>query len=121
MEGNGGACSMKYPLVFYVDTLPNGFGGMAHGPIVCILKRLRGDEGIRQHELTHVRQWFWTLGLLPLLYLIPQFKLGCEVQAYRVQLQYYPDDRSWQFAGFIATRYGLNITQLEAHALLIKP
>jgi len=113
---------MKYPLIFYVESLPSGFGGMAHGPIIRILKRLRGDEGIRQHELTHVKQWFCTLGLLPFLYLwFPKFKLWAEVQAYRKQLQYYADDRSWQFAGFIATKYGLKITQLEAHGLLIKP
>jgi len=110
---------MKYPLVFYVDTLPQGFGGMAHGPIIRILERLRSDEGIRQHELVHVRQWFFTLGLLPILYYFtPQFELWNEVQAYRKQLQYYADDRSWQFAGFIATKYGLDITQEQAHQLL---
>ena len=112
---------MNYPLIFYVDTLPSGFGGMAHGPIIRILERLRGDEGIRQHELVHVRQWFFTFGLLPILYyFIPRFKLWCEVQAYRCQLQYYADDRSWQFAGFIATRYGLSISQEDAYKLLIK-
>jgi hypothetical protein len=110
---------MKYPLVFYVDSLPNGFGGMAYGPVIRILERLRGDEGIRQHELVHVWQWFFSLGLLPILYyFIPKFKLWCEVQAYKVQLQYYADDRSWQFAGFIATKYGLDITQFEVHRLL---
>jgi hypothetical protein len=110
---------VNYPLVFYVDTLPQGFGGMAHGPIILILERLRGDEGISQHELTHVKQWLFTLGLLPLLYLTPRFKLWCEVRAYRKQLQYYADDRSWQFAGFIATKYGLDITQEQAHKLLL--
>ena len=111
---------MKYP-VFYVDTLPSGFGGMAHGPVIRILERLRDDQGIRQHELVHVRQWFFTLGLLPILYwLFPKFKLWCEVQAYRKQLQYYADDRSWQFAGFIATKYGLKITQYDAQILLNK-
>jgi len=110
---------MKYP-VFYVDTLPKTFGGMAIGPVILILERLRDDEGICQHELMHVRQWLWTLGMLPILYyFIPQFKLWCEVQAYRKQLQYYADDRSWRFAGFIATKYSLNITQAEAHALLL--
>ena len=112
---------MKYPLVFYVDSLPNGFGGMAHGPVIRILKRLQNDEGIRQHELVHVKQWFCTLGLLPILYyFIPRFKLYCEVQAYRKQLKYYTDDRSWQFAGFISTKYGLKITQYDAQLLLNK-
>ena len=112
---------MKYPLVFYVDTLPKTFGGMAMGPIILILKRLENDEGIRQHELVHVRQWLFTLGLLPILYYFtPKFKLWCEVQAYRKQLQYYADDRSWQLAGFIATKYGLKITQYDAQILLNK-
>jgi len=111
---------MKYPLVFYVESLPKTFGGMAYGPVILILERLRGDEGIRQHELVHVRQWFWTLGMLPLLYLIPRCKLWFEVQAYRKQLQYYADDRSWQFAGFISTKYGLKITQYDAQILLNK-
>jgi hypothetical protein len=110
---------MNYPLVFYVDKLPGTFAGMAHGPIIRILERLRGDEGIRQHELVHVRQWLCTLGLLPLLYyFVPRFKLWAEVQAYRKQLEYYADDRSWQFAGFIANKYGLKITQANAHRLL---
>ena len=113
---------MKYPFIFYVATLPGTASGIANGPVIRILERLRGDEGIRQHELMHVRQWFWTLFTLPILYwLFPKFKLWAEVKAYRKQLQYYADDRSWQFAGFIATKYGLKITQLEAHALLIKP
>jgi hypothetical protein len=112
---------MKYPLVFYVDSLPNGFGGMAHGPIVRILKRLRGDEGIRQHELVHVRQWLWTLGMLPLLYwLFPRFKFWAEVQAYRVQAQYYADDRRLLFAKFISTKYGLDVSIERAYAALIK-
>jgi hypothetical protein len=110
---------MNYPLVFYVDSLPNGFGGMAHGPIIRILERLRGDEGIRQHELVHVRQWLFTLGLLPILYyFIPKFRLWCEVQAYKKQMKYYADDRSWRFAGSIATKYRLDITQEQAHQLL---
>lgn len=110
---------MKYPLVFYVDTLPKTFGGMANGPVVRILERLRGDEGIRQHELVHVRQWLWTLGMLPILYfLLPKFKLWCEVQAYRKQMKYYADDRSWRFAESIATKYGLDITQEQAATLL---
>jgi len=112
---------MKYPLVFYVDSLPSGFGGMAHGPVIRILERLRGDEGIRQHELTHVKQWVCTLGLLGLFYyFIPKFRLWCEVQAYKKQMKYYADDRSWRFAESIATKYRLDITQEQAHILLNK-
>ena len=112
---------MNYPLVFYVDSLPKTFGGMAIGPVILPIERLRGDEGIRQPEMMHVRQWFWTLFTLPILYwLFPKFKLWAEVKAYRKQLQYYADDRSWQFAGFIATKYGLKITQYDAQLLLNK-
>ena len=111
----------EIPLVFYVDTLPKTFGGVTYGPIILILERLRGDEGIRQHELMHVRQWCWTLFTLQILYwLFLKFKLWAEVKAYRKQMQYYADDRSWQFAGFIATKYGLKITQYDAQRLLDK-
>jgi hypothetical protein len=83
------------------------------------LEKYRNDAGLHAHELVHVRQWFFSLGLLPILYyFVPKFKLWCEVQAYKVQLEYYADDRSWQFAGFIANKYGLDVTQFEAHRLL---
>ena len=58
-EGEAGAV-MRYPLTFYVDSLPPDVGGCANGPVIRILKKYRdrNDEGIYQHELLHVKQWF---------------------------------------------------------------
>jgi hypothetical protein len=112
---------MTYPLTFYVKFLPPNVGGRANGPVIRILEKYRNDKGIYEHELVHVKHWFCSLGLFPFFYLlIPKVRLWAEVQAYREQLQYYADDRSWQFAGFIANKYGLKITQYDAHALLLK-
>lgn len=44
--------------VFYTDKLPSGVGGQARGPLVFIRFAYRGDQGLHQHELLHVEQ-FW--------------------------------------------------------------
>ena len=129
----------------YTDRIPSGFGGMAFGPLVLLRPKYKDDSGIHAHEQIHVNQWWaWVLvgvivafflkplgncygyyallagvGMNAVLYLlVPRYKLWCEVQAYRKQAGYYADDRSWQFAGFIANKYGLNVTQFESHILL---
>jgi hypothetical protein len=110
---------MGWPLTFYVQSLPPGVGGCANGPVIRILEKYRHDRGIYEHELMHVKQWFCTLGLHPLLYLlIPAYKLWAEVQAYRKQLRYYPDNRSERFAHYISERYGLRVSYDTALTLL---
>ena len=110
---------MKYPLTFYVDSLPPNVGGCANGPVIRILKKYKGDEGLLRHELIHVFQWVFSLGLHSILYRVSDwYKLGAEVAAYREQLKHYPDDRTEMFAGFIAKYYNLNITKEEAIGLL---
>lgn len=131
----------RYPITFYVKSLPPNTGGEARGPVIRILEKYRTDRGIYEHELVHVKQWaaLSLLGLLwlagcyhfgymqwanlaplamaihPLLYMyLPAYKLWAEVQAYREQAKHYPDDRRPLFAEFIATAYGLNITQAQA-------
>lgn len=112
---------MRWPLTFFVDSLQPNVAGRANGPVIRILKSYQNDEGIYQHELTHVKQWFFTFGLHSILYLFwNKYKLWSEIVAYRKQLNYYPDDRSALFATFISTNYGLNISHKEALPLLIK-
>lgn len=73
---------MKYPLTFYVKSLPPTFAGMANGPVIRILEKYKDDAGLHAHELTHVRQWVLSLGLHSLLYLLSdRYKLWAEVQA----------------------------------------
>lgn len=95
---------------------------MAIGPVIKILEKYRDDRGIYEHELLHVKQWLFTLGIHSLLYLlVPRYKLWAEVQCYREQAKHYPDDRRPLFAHFIATSYGLKITEAEALKLLQAP
>ena len=111
---------MKYPLVFYVNSLPQGVNGRANGPVIRILKSRKGDEGLYQHELTHVKQWFIGLFIFHgLLYQFSQrYRLWAEVQAFKKQAKCYPDDRIPLFAAAIATRYNLKISKENAEKLL---
>jgi hypothetical protein len=111
---------MRYPFTFYVDNLPPNVGGCANGFVIRILKKYKDvDEGIYQHELTHVKQWFRTLGLHSFLYLFnQQYKLEAEVEAYKVQAAYYKDDRKPLFATFIAKYYDLDVSHEYALRML---
>lgn len=100
----------KYGLVIYTNYGVR-MGGITYGPLVLIKPKYKEDRGLLEHELTHTKQ-FWN----PLKWF--KGKLAWEVEAYREQLKWYPDDRSWQLAWFIANKYGLDITQEEAHKLL---
>jgi hypothetical protein len=134
-------------IIKYTDNMPEGVGGYARWFFIAIRPKYRDDVGIHEHELEHVRQWWlpvlicsiaaavlYSQGYIdyalyaalvgpsvhPLLYkFIPAYKLWSEVQAYKEQLPHYPDDRTAMFAGFIATRYGLDgVSQEHAEKLL---
>jgi len=69
--------------------------------------------------------WYYALlagvGMHAILYkFVHDYRLWCEMKAYRKQLQYYADDRSLKFAGYIAAKYGLNISVGNAYELLTK-
>lgn len=85
---------MKWPLTFYTDrTLQDWQGGATRGPVIVLREKYRNDEGIYQHELTHVKQWFLTLFTFGLWYSISKtFRANAEAQAYAKQMQY-PDDK----------------------------
>jgi hypothetical protein len=59
-------------LVLLTDTMPAGVAGDARGPVIRIRADLwaRGDEGLVQHELEHVRQ-FYRLGMLAVIFNAP--------------------------------------------------
>ena len=76
-------------LLVYTDRLPQNSNGCANGPIIRIRPAYKGDEGLKQHEICHVHQWWRTLGLHSLLYLVSKrYRLRAEVEAYRKQLEY---------------------------------
>ena len=116
-------------LLFYTEKLPAGCGGCANGPIIRIRPRYRNDKGLHEHEAEHVRQWWRTLGLHSLLYLVSRkYRLWAEVAAYRVQLQNPPaKDTGEQIGCYVelystalADKYGLDITAAAARARLME-
>ena len=105
-------------MIFYTDLMPARFSGYTIGPIILIRPRCKDDAGLLAHEQVHVAQFWRSLGILPLLSLfIPSLRLKFEVEAYRKQLEFNPD-AALVFAGFISTKYGLNITVTDALKLL---
>ncbi len=111
--------------IFYTDrVLPDRFGGMTVGCIVFIRPKYREDIGILKHEETHVRQ-FWRLPALNgLLYVLSKkWRLKAEVEAYREQLCWPPAISDYvrykqAYAGFISTKYYLDVTEAETLKLL---
>lgn len=104
--------------------LPRGISGIALGPLVLLRRAHFCDEALRAHELVHVRQFYRSLGLFPLLYLLwPHYRLKCEVEAYRVQILLQPSKATRQrltehAAELLATRYGLKVSRARARRAL---
>ena len=112
---------MRWPLTFYTERfVPEGAGACARGPVIFIRPKYRGDFGIYKHELEHVKQSFIGLFIFhALLYLlVPEYRLWCEVQAYKEQAKHYTDDRIPKFAGYISKYYRLNISVEDVEKLL---
>ena len=106
-------------MTFYTNRLiPEGFAGCARGPFIFIRPEFKDDKGLLAHERTHVKQWVRTLGLHSLLYVLSsKYKLNCEIEAYKKQLEFSPNNKDL-FAYFISVNYGLDITKEEAYKLL---
>lgn len=112
-------------MIFYTDRfIPEGAAGCCRVfliPFVFIRPKYRDDLGLLAHELCHEDQ-AWSYGFPPIhalrYALSKSYRLACEVEAYREQALYYPDDRRERFAGFISRDYGLNVTAEEALRLL---
>lgn len=100
---------------FYTNYIvPNRFLGITFGPFIFIKPKAKDDNGLLQHELTHVKQ-FWHNPLFGLWYQFSKKdRLKYEAEAFRVQLKFYPDDRSITYANLLVNNYGLNITLDEA-------
>lgn len=109
-------------MVFYTDRfIPQRFAGMTYGFVILIRPEYRFDAGLLAHELTHVKQFRRSFGLLPLVALFSKkMKLNLEVEAYREQLKHTPD--AWHraiFADFLVSKYGFKLTHEQAIALLV--
>ena len=105
--------------VIYTSDLPENKGGVANGFIVRIKPKYKLDNGILQHELVHVKQWYRTFTFHSFLYLFnKKYRLSSEVEAYKEQLKHYPDDRTNLFAKFIVEDYNLDVEQESIIQLL---
>ena len=108
-------------LTFYQDRfVPEGSRGCCRGFVIFIRPRHKDDYGLLEHERVHRKQ-FLKRGLVIhswLYLLVPEYRLACEVEAYKKQSFFYSDDRLPKFAKLIATRYGLKISEADALKLL---
>ena len=113
---------MKLSIVVYTDRLiPARFAGYTIGPVILIRPSHRWDRGLLEHERVHVAQFWRTLGLCGIGYLLSrQYRLRCEVEAYREQLRWdsSPVLASRLFARFLAQKYDLGISEEQALAEL---
>ena len=125
---------MKYPIWYTERGMTGGIIGWQRWFIIAIKPSHKGDVGLVQHELTHVKQWAVVtlatgivLGLiwLPLAIMSPsvhaalymfirRYRCWCEARAFARQTKFYPDDRAVKFAGFLSSNYDLDITLAEA-------
>ena len=114
-----GALIDAYIIIYTSRFIPLWAAGCTYGPVILIRPEYRNDKGLLEHERVHVKQWIRTLGLHGYLYLfIKSYRLKAEVEAYKEQLKHYADDRTLLFAGFIAGRYELDVSVIEAVELL---
>jgi predicted metalloprotease with PDZ domain len=102
----------RYGVVLYFSFgVPRASSGIAYGPVVFIRPEYAGDRGLLEHELAHTRQFWnprkWFKG-----------RLWWEVEAYRAQRKWYPEDRTREFARLIATSYGLDVSEEQAREML---
>jgi len=108
----------------YTDSMPDLTAGYAKAFFIRIRPEYEDDKGLFQHELRHVWQFWRTLGFFhAIMYRRwDWYTLRCEVEAYRVQLEYIPGEMKEinrkKFANRISTRYGLKISEEEAYKLL---
>jgi len=132
---------MKYPLTFYTDKFIKPWqAGCVKALCILIKPEYSNDEGLYQHELTHIHQWI-SLSLLPFLigvtigyvyeeylYFITGFFIGIslhplfykfitsyrmytELEAYKVQMLY--PDKSGNRLSSENAAYRLSLQQYD--------
>ena len=107
-------------LVWYGENIADQkFGGFANGPLIRIRSKYVIDHGLLEHELTHVKQWWRTLGIHGILYAVSsKYRLASEVEAYRAQLRLCdPSAVEWMIKA-IQTKYDLSVPEEKIRKLL---
>tara|TARA_R100000656_G_scaffold1415_2_gene2699 strand:- start:200 stop:580 length:381 start_codon:yes stop_codon:yes gene_type:complete len=97
--------------IIITDLLPKKFGG---GTLICIVllrPKHKDNEGLIQHELTHVKQNLRTLLLSGFKQnWSKQHRLDRECEAYAVQLKYSPS-RKDLYIDFMYNKYNLGMSK----------
>jgi len=108
-------------IIVYTDNLPQEWaGGWCYGPLILIRPRHKDNKGLLVHELFHSTQFWLTLGIHGILYLlIPKYRYWSEIWAYRRQLKYSPHSAEW-FSNVISTHYRLKVSEEQALKDLLK-
>jgi hypothetical protein len=107
--------------IIYTDRIKTGSAGRTNTFVIRIRPAYKDDIGLLEHEKIHVSQFWRSFGIHGFWYLLSKsYRLDCEVEAYKKQLEYAEDreeNRRW-FANRISTKYGLDITEEDACKLL---
>lgn len=136
---------MKYYFIKFTESVSEGFGGEACGPFIRLRPKYSNDQGLLEHEKTHVRQWYVAtiitalvvvglgaliaplltalIGVAPfshsLLYKYARpYRQWCEVRAYRKQVDVGGYNSNEFAVAALVERYGLRLSVDEARALL---
>jgi len=96
--------------------IPSKFAGYHIATLALVRPSHEDDEGLIQHELTHVKQNIRTLGISGVRqYFDKNHKLDRECEAYAIQLQYVPqpqqDVMKKRFVNYIYSKYDLGMSK----------
>lgn len=126
--------------------IPKQHQAATRGPFIFIRPEHNGDKALLVHERTHAMQWLYVTVLsfvvlatllyptLPIHWLgmsvlsigvhgtlyrwLPEYRLAAEVEAFKAQVECYPDDRTESLAALLASNYDLDISYASALELL---
>jgi len=108
----------------HTDDMPKWKAGYSRAWFIRIRPIHKDDVGLLEHEIEHVRQWWVTLGISSIMYLLSKrYRLWAEVKAYKVQLRHPPateDTNRYRkiYAYRLVVHYKISITEEEAYLLL---
>jgi hypothetical protein len=105
------------PIVIFISNwMPKRFSGYHVGATVIIRPEYADDEGLIQHELTHVKQNIRTLGLSGIRQIWDKnHKLNRECEAYAVQLTHVNkkdyEVLKTRFVNYMYSKYNLGMSK----------
>lgn len=101
------------PVIVTKRFISTRFSAVSLGIAILILPEYKDNEALVQHELTHCRQFYRTLGLHALLYwLSKKWRYKSELEAWRVQIDINP--KAWDLAvKMLLNSYNLDRTEQE--------